>query len=176
LPGQAPSGRLRTVAAVVLGEQAGERFPRAARNNWSVASANLDLVRSIYAAWGRGDFSAVEWAHPQIEFVIPDGPSPASATGLAEVRGMWREVLSAWQDFRAELEDCRELDEDRVLVLTRNSGRGKTSGLDVEEIATKGANVFHIHGGKATRLVAYFDRDRALAEVGLAAEGPSADS
>jgi ketosteroid isomerase-like protein len=38
-------------------------------------SANLDLVRSIFVAWERGDWSSGEWADPQIELAIMDGPS-----------------------------------------------------------------------------------------------------
>jgi hypothetical protein len=50
-----------------------------------MASANLDLVSSLDAARERGDWRSVEWAHPEIEFVITDGPSPGAWRGVAEM-------------------------------------------------------------------------------------------
>jgi hypothetical protein len=91
------------------------------------APANLDLVRSIVAAWEGGDFSSVEWAHPEIEYVRAGGPGRwRRVSGMAEG---FRDWLSAWEDYRSEAQEYREVDGERVLVLVRNSGRGKTSGL-----------------------------------------------
>jgi ketosteroid isomerase-like protein len=132
-----------------------------------MASTNLELVRSIWAAWGQGDYSSVEWADPEIEFVIADGPSPGSWTGLAGMAEGWRDFLSAWEDYRAEADEFHELDDERILVLFHRSGRGKTSGLEVGELRAEGTSLFHLRDGKVTRQVHYFDRGRGLADLGL---------
>ena len=130
-------------------------------------SENLDLVRSIYAAWERGDYSSADWAHSKIEYVFADGPSPGSWKGLAGMAEGWRGFGSAWEDFRSEADAYREIDAERVLVLAQFSGRGKTSGLEIGQLRSKGAHLFHLQGGKVTRIVNYLDRDRALADLGL---------
>jgi ketosteroid isomerase-like protein len=134
-----------------------------------MASTNLELVRWIFVAWERGDYSSAAWAHPQIEYVVADGPDRGSWKGLPAVTTAARERLRGWNNVRLEAEDFRVLDEDRILVLDRRSGRGQTSGLDT---AAKGAHLFHLRDGKVTRLVAYWDRGRAFADLGLAASYP----
>ena len=133
-----------------------------------MASANLDLVRSIYADWGRGDFSSAEWAHPEIAFEIVGGPTLGSWTGKADMAEGFREFLSVWEEFRVEAEEYRELDGERVLVLSHFSGRGKTSELELGQMRTKGAELFHLSEGEVTRLVLYWDRERAFAALGFA--------
>jgi ketosteroid isomerase-like protein len=137
------------------------------------ASPNLDLVHSIFAAWERGDFSTAHWAHSEIEFVIADGPEPGSWTELRGLNEAHRHFLSVWEDYHMKADDFRELDDERVLVLVHSSGRGKKSGLDLGLMGSHGAAVFHLRGGKVTRIVTYFKRERALADLGLAREGGS---
>jgi ketosteroid isomerase-like protein len=127
-------------------------------------SENLDLVRSIYADWERGDYSRSDWEHPQIEYVVVDGPEPGRWVGKAEMAQHARGRLSVWERLRHEAGKYRELDDGRVLVLYRVRGRGKGSGAEVDQPR---ASLFHIEEGKVTRMVTYWEPDRALADLGL---------
>ena len=134
-------------------------------------SAHLDLVRSIYAANERGEFfrQAPAWAHPEIEWIIADGPTAGSWTGVAGMAESFRNMLGARDDLRLYAEEFRELDDERVLVLHHFVGRGKTSGLDLGKLHTRGASVCQIRDGRLTKIVNYYDRDRAFADLGLEA-------
>ena len=132
-------------------------------------SENLDLVRSIYADWERGDYAAAAWAHPDIEYVIADGPEPGAWTGLAGMAQAHRDFLRPFEDLRMAADEFRELDGERVLVLVHLEGRGKISGVDLDQITPSrtAADLFHIRVGRVTRLVVYYDSARALADLGL---------
>ena len=73
------------------------------------------------------------------------------------------------------VDEYRDLDDGRILVLNRFSGRGKTSGLDLERMHAEVANVVVVRNGKVTRLVTYWDRERALADLGLSEQDAHAD-
>ena len=132
-----------------------------------MSSPNLDFVRSINVAHERGDFSSADWADSDIEYVIVDGPSPGRWVGAEAMADTFRDNLIGWKDFRTEADEYRELDDERVLVLTRSTAQGKAGGLVVGQMRTKGAVLYHVSAGKVTRLVYYWDRERALADVGL---------
>lgn len=139
-----------------------------------MASANVALVRSFGTAWERGDFPGMaECVHPEIEFVVADGPEAGTWVGWARMAEVVGEYLGMWEDYRFVADEFRELDDERVLVLGRFSGRGRTSRLELTRMRTMAASVFYVRGGKVTKLVRYWDGKRGLADLGLA---PEADS
>jgi ketosteroid isomerase-like protein len=137
-----------------------------------VVSPNVELVRSLYANWERGDYSSGgEWADPEIEWVIADGPDPGTWRGVAGMAEGFRASFGVWTDVHAEVEEYRELDGERVLVLEWRRARGKASGLDLSRMRSEGAVVFHLRDGKVARLVFYWERARASTDLGLTPEG-----
>jgi hypothetical protein len=88
----------------------------------------------------------------------------------------WREFVAGWEDWRAKATGFRELDSERVLVFVELSGRNRASGLEVKQIGSaQGANLFHVSDGKVIKFVLYLDRERALADLGLASDPDATD-
>jgi ketosteroid isomerase-like protein len=132
-----------------------------------MSQENVELLRSMLAPWERGDYSSTEGLHPDLEYVVADGPEPGGGKGLAGLARAWGAWVSAWTDLRIEVDEYRELDDGGVLVLARKCGRGKQSGLEIEEMHAKGAVICHFRDGMVTRMVLYYDRACAFADLGL---------
>jgi ketosteroid isomerase-like protein len=84
-------------------------------------------------------------------------------------------MLRSGNEYRVEADEYRELDGERVLVLFHASGRGKTSSLELGQLRTQLAGLYHVRDGKLRRAAIYWDRKRALADLGLAPEVDATD-
>jgi GNAT superfamily N-acetyltransferase len=133
-----------------------------------MAKENVEIVRSIYRGWDRGDYGSDSWAGPELEWTFVDWFMLGSGKGIASLSRTWSDFLKTWEEFHNEAVDYRHVDGDRVLVLTRFWGRGRGSGLEIGESGSNGASLFQMQEEKVIRAAFYWSRDRALADLGLA--------
>jgi uncharacterized protein len=112
---------------------------------------NVDLIRPIYEEWGRGNWRPrFDVYHPQMEWGWSD-EFPGLGGVYRDARDpnprlqMW---LSEWENWRAEADEYLEFG-DQVVVLARYYGRGRGSGIELEQ---EGAHVFELRDGKVVRL------------------------
>jgi ketosteroid isomerase-like protein len=84
--------------------------------------------------------------------------------GLDEFLTAFREYLQPLSDLRIAAERIIDLSEDRVLVLSRQTARGKQSGVPIEHEL---GDLFTLRDGKIVRYYTYWNRADALAAAGL---------
>jgi ketosteroid isomerase-like protein len=118
-----------------------------------MSEENVEIVRRVYEGWSQGDFSRIDHFDPNIDFEMIDWPAPARARGIEEMARVWRETLSAWNDFRAVPREYGEYGS-KVLVLNQIEARGKGSGADVSALT---ASLWTVEGGNVVRLALYWD-------------------
>lgn len=94
-------------------------------------SANVELVRSVYAQWRSGDFGTTAWAHEQIEYVNPAGAiEPGIRRGVDAFSRAVASLLDGWESWEMEPERLEAFG-DQVAVLVRYRARGRGSGVEV---------------------------------------------
>lgn len=132
-----------------------------------VSQENVEVVKRVIEAFNRRDVGAMaelttadfEW-FPALPGTV-DGSRYRGRDGIeayvGEIRETWEELLLVGQDFH-DLGD-------RVLVLGRATGRGRSSGVPVD---TAHAFLVELRGEQLSRVRTYLDHAAALRDAGLA--------
>jgi ketosteroid isomerase-like protein len=79
----------------------------------------------------------------------------------------WRDWLGAWEEYRFVADEIVEGRGDAVLVIGKESARGKGSGIEVA--SRRVTAVYELRAGRIVRFKAYLDRAEALQAAGLSA-------
>jgi ketosteroid isomerase-like protein len=129
-----------------------------------MSQENVELVRKLVGVYNERSFEQNrDLIHPDIVWDMSRAelPDATSQTGPLE----FTEFFETWKEgFATERMDPEEIIDagDRVVVMIRHSGRGKLSGVDVEQ---RFAMVWTLRDGRAVRMEVYRSRDEALAAV-----------
>jgi ketosteroid isomerase-like protein len=119
----------------------------------------LEIVRSTYAAFSRGDVDAVlEWLHPDVDWhPPPTSIDPQPLRGRDAVR----EYLSPnfFESQRAEPLEVT-VEGNRVLVEAHVQARGAGSGVELDSMAW---HLYVFRDEQVVRFEAHVDRDEAFA-------------
>jgi ketosteroid isomerase-like protein len=125
----------------------------------------IELLREIYAAWGRGDYSRGGFLHPDFELVFAPGFLDEGAfKGSAAAWRGWKDWLDQWETWHYEPVRYMELADGRIAVFIDMHGVSRTTGV---KLPGEGANVWEFDDGLIRRLVLYAHRDDMLRDLGL---------
>jgi ketosteroid isomerase-like protein len=137
---------------------------------------NVEIVRRLYEHWARGDYSAVDFFDPGVVYSRIGTETPGMEgewRGLEEMAVGTREYFRAFSDLRMEAERIIDLGDDKVLVLSRQTARGKLSGAPFEHDL---AELMTLKDGKIVGVASYWRRAEALETVGLSEQDALAGS
>ena len=132
-----------------------------------MSQENVEAVRRGYAAWQKSGSPDFEFLDPEIEWrgprEFPDLAEPHF--GHEGVARYLATVNEAFDDYRMFPEELIDAGGDQVLVFSREGGRGKGSGVEVQTSPT--AHLWTMRDGKAIRMESYWERSEALEAAGL---------
>ena len=125
-----------------------------------MSQSNDDLVRELYAAFGRGDVPALlEMLDEQIEWHTPPNvPQGGDFRGREAVGGFFEGIGEHWESLEVDLE-ALVAGGDRVVALVGIRGRLRASG---DEAGYSSAHVWTIVDGTPVRFDEYVNAPLTL--------------
>lgn len=128
-----------------------------------MSAENVEVVRASFEAWQAGDFAKslsyyaedAAWQTGSLDTAVYCGPG-----GVARAVEGW---VGAFTGYWLEMDELIDAG-DKVVLLMREGGTGKASGVRVEEEA---AMVITVTDGRITSARGYTDRAAALRDAGI---------
>jgi ketosteroid isomerase-like protein len=128
-----------------------------------MSQENVEVVRRALTA-RRSEF--VDVLDPAVRLDLSERVfNPAVYDGYEGVMRWRADVSDIWDFYRSEPEELFDGDE-VVVVFTRERGRAKGSGIEVDQRPT--ALLCRLRAGRVSEIRLYHDRERALRDAGLA--------
>jgi ketosteroid isomerase-like protein len=130
-----------------------------------MSQENVEIVRRLHEAFNRGVEALLSGGFLSPEFVWDLSPSGIPGLGVyrgdAEVRSFlendWFQTFPL-EEWELELEELFD-NGDQIVAMTRQRGRGQTSGAGVE---LKLTSVLTLREGQVVRVETHVDREKAL--------------
>ena len=128
-----------------------------------MSEENVEIVRRGFTAWSRGDTTAL------IQDLDPDVVIHVDQAGQGAYRGH-EGAIKSLVDWTEDFDDFKVIPEeflgngDHVVVRTRQTGRGKSSGVPMEGLFWF---VYEMREGKAVRVDVLVTEQAALEAAGL---------
>jgi ketosteroid isomerase-like protein len=130
-----------------------------------MSQENVDKAREFIAAYNRRDFDlAVKDFDPEIEWVLPARQRSDSGRGPDAALRFFEEIDDAMDELRLEPQEFIDAG-DRVATRLRHHGRGRGSGVEIDEELYHQVATFR--DGKIVRMEYFADWDEARAAAGL---------
>jgi len=131
-----------------------------------MSEENVDKARAFIAAYNRRDFdAAVESFDPEIDWILPERQSSDSCRGPHEIKRFWEGIDETFDELRLVPQEFVDAG-DRVATRLRHHGKGKRSGLEIDEEMYHQVATFR--NGTIVRMEYFGEWSEALAAVGLA--------
>ena len=130
-----------------------------------MSEENVDKAREFIAAYNRRDFDlAVKDFDPEIEWVLPARQQSDSGRGPDAALRFFEEIDDAMDELRLEPQEFIDAG-DRVATRLRHHGRGRGSGVEINEELYHQVATFR--DGKIVRMEYFADWGEARAAAGL---------
>lgn len=131
-----------------------------------MSQENVEIAKRVMDAYNRRDVDAyVDCATPDFELVpvFVGAVEGGSYQGREGIERVFEATRDTWDDYRIVADEFRDLG-DRVLLVGRAEGRGRSSGVSVD---APFGSVVDFRGGKISRIRSYLDHGEALRAAGL---------